>query len=330
VLKLIRDLATGDAVLGGDGERDIKGLELTTWLPDKVQEFELDLSANGKWFKYRLHIEQVPGDLKPRITFESATCQGAELYTRDLDGVRFRKRSGEQKGFPLDWRQAALGSIEPRGISPDVVTLQQAISKLMIIRPSPRDMEPESRAEAARPDLFLSNLTSWYRRFANDLEWANQFPRSLQRVWPDLHSFRLDDVGINAKALRLRFAAKGTWDGFLYFDQLSDGEKALVGLYMITTALDRGDAQTILVDEPDNFVGLPELQPWVLSLMELLDESRQAILISHHPEILETAGRSNGQYIWRDDHSSPARLGPLIVPEGLSAGEAITRGWVRA
>jgi hypothetical protein len=98
---------------------------------------------------------------------------------------------------------------------------------------------------------------------------------------------------------------------------------------MVRAALATGALQTVLIDEPDNFVGLPELQPWVWSLRELLDENHQAILISHHPEILSTAGEEFGRYLWRDNHSSPTRIGPLKVPAGLSAGEAIARGWVR-
>ena len=84
--------------------------------------------------------------------------------------------------------------------------------------------------------------------------------------------------------------------------------------------------RSVLIDEPDNFVGLSELQPWVLSMRELLDDEHQLVLISHHPEILSNSGESNGRYLWRDNHSSPTRIGPLM-PEGMTAGEAIARGW---
>ena len=88
-------------------------------------------------------------------------------------------------------------------------------------------------------------------------------------------------------------------------------------------------ARTVFLDEPDNFVGLPELQPWVLSMRELLDEEHQLILVSHHPEILSNSGEENGRYLWRDNHNSPTRIGQLKIPEGMTAGEAIARGWVR-
>jgi len=331
VVRLIRNLATGEAYLGGPGERDIPRLEFNNWQKSSVQEFELGVIADEHSFEYLLHIEQVASDKKPRIVRERATCGSRVLFERDLEGVRFQKPDGTQTGFPLDWRQAALGSIQPAGDRREIAILQQALSKLLILRPNPPGMEKESKEESARPDLCLENLTSWYRSLHKDQEWTDALRDLLREVWPDFRSFRLEDVGLNAKALQLRFEGSNSSDaGLLFFHQLSDGEKALVGLYMVRAALATGAAQTVLIDEPDNYVGLPELQPWVLSLRELLDEERQAIIISHHPEILSSAGEDFGRYLWRDNHTSPTRIGPLKVPAGLTPGEAVARGWVRA
>src|SRR5690349_13657287 len=57
-VRLLRNLATGDAILGGKGEQDIPRLEFTEWLNSTVQEFELDLSVDGHAFEYVIHIEQ--------------------------------------------------------------------------------------------------------------------------------------------------------------------------------------------------------------------------------------------------------------------------------
>lgn len=329
-LRLIRNLATGDGILGGEGERDVAHLEFTNWQKSTMQEFELSVTAEGHAFEYVIHLEQKADFEKPRFVKERATCDGKSLFDRDLDGVRFQKSDGSPTGFPLDWRQAALASIQPKGSLRELAILQEAVAKLLILRPNPRGMERESKAESKYPDLNLSNLTSWYRSFSKDQEWTDALRDLLREVWPDFKSFRMEDVGLNTKALQLRFeSSNGSDAGLLFFDQLSDGEKALVGLYMVRAALATGAAQTVLIDEPDNFVGLPELQPWILSLRELLDADHQAILISHHPEILSNAGEDFGRYLWRDNHTSPTRIGPLKIPEGLSPGEAVARGWVR-
>jgi hypothetical protein len=334
-VRLIRNLGTGDGVLGGIGEMDVPRLEFTRWMESTIQEFELSLSVDGHAFDYVLHLEQKADFEKPRIIHEKATCDGKALFERDLDAnkmraeVRFHRADGSQTGFPLDWKQSALAAIQPRGSIGKVSLLQEEIARLLILRPNPRGMETESKAEAKHPDLSMSNLISWYRSLYQEQEWTDALRNALREVWPDFRSFKLMDAGLNTKALQLRFEPEGSNPILLFSNQLSDGERALIGLYMVRAALETGAAKTVLIDEPDNFVGLPELQPWVLSMREMLDEEHQLILISHHPEVLSNSGEANGRYLWRDNHTSPTRIGPLMVPEGMSAGEAIARGWAR-
>jgi energy-coupling factor transporter ATP-binding protein EcfA2 len=287
-LRLVRNLGTGDGVLGGDRDHDVTHLEFTNWQESDVQEFELGVTSNGHAFEYVIHIQQATDSEKPRIVKERATCDGKTLFERDLKGVSFKRPDGTQAGFfPLDWRQAALASIQPEGHLSELARLQEAMARLLILRPNPRGMERESKAKAKRPDLYFTNLTSWYRSLAQDDEFRDSFRDALRDVWPDFRSSKLEDAGLNTEALRLRFGpSNGQGASELLFHQLSDGEKALIGLYMVRAALATGAVQTVLIDEPDNYVGLPELQPWVLSLRELLDEEHQAIIISHHPEIL--------------------------------------------
>jgi hypothetical protein len=325
-IRLIRNLATGEGILGGEREHDVPELEFTNWLDSKVQEFEIGVTVGGKTFDYLLHLEQTADYEKPRIVRERAICNGRNLFERDLKGVSFKKQDGSVTGFPLDWRQTALASIQPAGVLSEVEGLQEAMSRLLILRPNPRGMEKESRAKAKQPDLYLGNLVSWYRTLAGDTDYTDSLRKSLSDVWPDFGSLKLVDVGLNAEALRLRFGSGSGGD--ILFHKLSDGEKGLVGLYMVRAALHLGAAETVLIDEPDNYVGLPELQPWVLSLRELLDDTHQGILISHHPEVLDSSGAGFGRYLWRDNHTSPTRMAPLDIPAGLSPGEAIARGWV--
>lgn len=333
-LRLVRSLATGEAVLGGTGEQDVPTLEFTDWLDSKIQEFEVGLSVDGHSFVYVLHIEQKADFEKPRIIRENAKCDGDVLFEREFDSrtmraeVRIPRTDGNQTGFPLDWRQSALAVIQPRGSNLNRITLlQEAIAKLLILRPNPHGMERESKAEARLPDLSITNLTSWYRSLAQEQEWTDALRDALQDVWPDFRSFKLVNAGLNTKVLQLRFESEVGKPTLLFFDQLSDGERALIGLYMVRAAFETGAVRTVMLDEPDNFVGLPELQPWVLSMRELLDDSHQLLLISHHPEILSNSGETNGRYLWRDNHSSPTRIGSLKVPIGMSAAEAIARGW---
>jgi predicted ATPase len=320
-IKFVRDLAIGNCFLGGlagSNDRTISHLEFTHWLKTTTQEFELDIEADDHHFSYLIHLEQIIHH-EPRIIKETVHCDNKELYTRDLEGVHFDQG---RSGFPLDWRQAALASIQPSSGRREIESLQKALTSLVILRPNVRGMESESRVESHFPGLELGNLVSWYRHLAQDQEFTDLLRESLKALWPDLRFLRLDDAGMSVKALTLSFEGED-----LLFNQLSDGEKMLIGLYMIHTSLSKGNINTVLIDEPDNFVSLQELQPWLLSMGELTDKQRQALIISHNSEILDS-NPSISFLFQRDSHSSPARYGPLNIPEGLTAGEALARGWV--
>ena len=204
-MRLLRNLGTGDALLGGTGEQDIPNLEFTDsdWLESAVQQFELGLSVDGLKFDYVLHIEQTADHEKPRIVEEYARCDGKLLFERTITGVEFERADGTRASFPLDWRQAALAAIQPRGVNLSKLTpLQEEIAKLLILRPNPRGMEPESQAEAKHPDLSMTNLTSWYRSLAQEQDWTTRCGTRCGSVWPDFRSFKLVDAGMNTKALR--------------------------------------------------------------------------------------------------------------------------------
>src|SRR6266478_4868458 len=89
-LRLLRNLGTGDALLGGTGEQDVPALEFTDWLDSPVQEFEVGLNVDGHGFDYVLHNEQKADYEKPRIIHEKATCDGNVLFERDLDPQTMR------------------------------------------------------------------------------------------------------------------------------------------------------------------------------------------------------------------------------------------------
>ena len=70
------------------------------------------------------------------------------------------------------------------------------------------------------------------------------------------------------------------------FDRLSDGQRALIALYAFILG---GDPhRLLLLDEPDNHVTLPEIQPLLAEMEdECGDELPQIVLASHHPEAID-------------------------------------------
>lgn len=319
-IQFIASLASGNCFFGSEPDdygRNISKLDFTNWMQSSTQEFEIDLIYKTFSFKYIIHLEQEENFI-PRVKKELAICNGKELYTRDLDGVHF---DNGRSGFPLDWHQAALASIQPVPERKEIELLQKAFSELLILRPDIHAFLLESKMESQKLNLSMNNFTSWYRYLYQNQEFSVALRDSLKAVWEDLKFLDLENAGMSVKILKLRFEKAD----FL-FNQLSDGEKMLVCLYALQTALDLGFVNTVFIDEPDNFLSLQELQPWFLSMSELADENHQIIFISHSGEILNL-NAAKKLYFSRDSHSSPSRVGELKVLNGMLPSEIIARGW---
>jgi predicted ATPase len=197
-------------------------------------------------------------------------------------------------------------------------------------------MAAESDAEAARPDRGLRNLASWLRHLSQEsIDAVPQIQASLKAgVLEGLIGFKLVKAGETTRILKFEFQFDGD-DPFapapkfsLNFDQLSDGERMLVALLTILHSAITPDT-TVCLDEPDNYVALREIQPW---LIELIDRTRatgsQCLLISHHPELINYLAPSRGVRFFRDG-LGPVRSQPFesVEDSGLLPAEIVARGW---
>ena len=118
------------------------------------------------------------------------------------------------------------------------------------------------------------------------------------------------------------------------FGQLSDGQRSLVALYSLLHLVEddrlaKGYRRSLFIDEPDNYVSLREVQPWLSQVVDACGETlEQAVIISHHPQTIDYLAGARGRWFSRDGEG-PARVGnePKFSCDGLSLSEAIARGW---
>ena len=110
--------------------------------------------------------------------------------------------------------------------------------------------------------------------------------------------------------------------------ELSEGQRCLVALYMILHFL-IAKGKTVFLDEPDNFISLREIQPWLLAAEDAVEESKgQLILISHHPEILNYWAREYGLLFSREENGHVrTKTYREVADTGLDPAETIARGW---
>jgi ABC-type glutathione transport system ATPase component len=116
-----------------------------------------------------------------------------------------------------------------------------------------------------------------------------------------------------------------------FFHELSDGQRCLICLYTILHFL-LAKGATVLLDEPDNFVALREIQPWLMAATDISEEANaQLLLISHHPEILNQWAPGGGVQFVREG-GGPVRVvefrGDPTSP--LTPSELVARGWEHA
>jgi len=92
-----------------------------------------------------------------------------------------------------------------------------------------------------------------------------------------------------------------------------------------------GSERTICIDEPENFIALAEIQPWLLDLNDRVeDHGGQAILVSHHPELINLLAPEHA-VIFSREHGGPVHIEPFRAEAlgKLSPAELIARGWER-
>ncbi|MCX7806889.1 MAG: ATP-binding protein, partial [Planctomycetota bacterium] len=98
---------------------------------------------------------------------------------------------------------------------------------------------------------------------------------------------------------------------------------------LIRLAAGRGYA--VFLDEPDNYLALTEIQPWLIELADSCGKDLpQAVICSHHPELIDYLGGDSGLVLERETSGTtlvrPARE-LAIEGGGLKLSETIARGW---
>jgi len=112
------------------------------------------------------------------------------------------------------------------------------------------------------------------------------------------------------------------------FGELSEGQRCLICLYAILHfVLAKG--HTVILDEPDNFISLREIQPWLMAAEDAVEDSGgQVLIISHHPEIINQWATSGGVQFVRDGFGLARVEDFRHEPDyGLEPAELVARGW---
>lgn len=302
----------------------------TRWETREEARIELVVTIDEIEYLYVLLIEHSPKLEKSRIKGETLTGNGKPLMRFDKGTIHLHRNDGSPgPQISGDWGRSALGVIAAGDDNSLLTRFKSWLSDdLWLLRPDPRAMS--SRAEPAddflSPDLanLASQVPRWMTQHVAESSAAN---RALAEVLPGFEHLQLNRSGVRLEA-SFRIAEqlpRFTVD----LSELSDGERQLCGLYYARHLILRA-GRLVVFDEPDNYLALQEIQPWLMEVVDeaLAPEGPQVWLISHHPELLNQLAPSRGTRFYRT--GGPTRIAAFTGPDGLTPAEAVARGWDHA
>jgi predicted ATPase len=330
-LSIIKSLAVGEEKVNAL----LPASTLTRWQRRSVQTFELTLRGNGGKYQYRLEIDHSRSEDKRRIQLEKLTFNDRPLFEFERGDVQlYWDDFREGPAYPFDWERSALPTIMQRDGTEKLTWFKRRLGQVYVLRIDPYSMSGQTEKEDSSPAPDLSNFASWYRYL------SQENPDRLSSLFDDLKQaidgfdiLKLSSEGGERRTMKMAVDhqidgnGKDTTEEYA-FDELSEGQRAIIALYSLLQFTAQENV-TLCIDEPENYLALSEIQPWLMDLAERCsDEDAQALLISHHPEFINLLALEKGTLFERPN-AGPVRTSPFKLDGtgALSPSELVARGW---
>jgi predicted ATPase len=317
----------------------VKGREIpftqssrTRWQKRPVQVFEIEavLDHGRLPYSYRIEIRYPSKTSAPIVGLERLALDGAPLFELNEGEMRSYDQGAVQSSF---LRGEATESSLHLVAYPNsrVRKFLDWMDSLQCIKIDAYETKMDETSDSASkyPDYELEDLPDWYNYLAtSDPDGIVRLRDSLREAMPGFLNLRFSDEDDGVRKLRLDFSSPEQEKAPFSLHELSDGQRCLISLYMILHFL-IAKGHTVFLDEPDNFISLREIQPWLLAAEQAVEDSKgQLILISHHPEILDQWAQENGLRFFREENGHVRTEKFKTDPDGLlQPSELIARGW---
>ena len=268
---------------------------LPDWSKSREQKFEIEVGEeDAESLVYRLVIEHKDGsvirDDKPRarVKEESLSADGKPLFQFIGGEVRlFRDDHSEGPVYSLDWSNSAIRSVADRPDNRRLVAFREWLRGVFVLSLQPQKMSAIGGVENSDLRSDGANFVSWYggALLQNSRQLLRAEEPLIENVLPGFDGLLLENAGSRRREIFAAFKGESGKNSRL-FDRLSDGQRALIALYAFILG---GDPhRLLLLDEPDNYVTLSEIQPLLAKMEdECGDELPQIVLASHHPEAID-------------------------------------------
>ena len=217
-----------------------------------------------------------------RVQHESLRL-GEALLLRFQEGRIEMFTDDEKKlAFRSDWKRSGL--VVGSSNNSRIRRFGKQVASLYAFHLVPALMKQDVEKPMETLDLYGENLAAWrFLRATQQLMRQARVVEQSKYFIPGLVDIRYIKKGDwHALAVKVEFNGR---ENDIEFNELSDGQKTLLALYSILANIPNGS--TVLIDEPENFLALSELQPWLEAMNDAWEERDiQFIIISHNPRTL--------------------------------------------
>lgn len=305
---------------------------LTIWDKRLNQTIGISLVIDGEVYKYELTIEYANQDDKQRIKREELIWKDSTFFLFDGQEAhlyrinRNTRKTEEGAVFPANWGRSVIPTIAKRDDNIPLIRFREELESILLINPVPLVEVNLITSESRTLSEHADNFAQWYRHLLQEQPSISYRAKQLlEDVLPGFEQLSLKEIGQSRK-LMATFRITGK-DHDFDFKDISSGQRQLIILYTVLEALRAGTFSTLLIDEPDNFVSMREIQPWLDNLNDICEEQdKQALIISHHPEIVNRMAR--GTELWFSRQAgSHVVVQPFPEIAELSPAEVMARGW---
>ncbi len=314
---------------GASVEDIFPGHTRTKWSSVTKQRFELEIEGEHGTYHYLLEIEHDVQLGRTTLLRESVKQADRTLFLYEKGKVELHENDGRPgMEFPFRGVRSFLPQLEERPENTLLTWFLSFLRGISLLKLDPTSIDAESRGESDSLHPDGANFSAWYRHLA--LERTEDLPHLFERLRDSVDGFQsMKTVGMGKGQKReLVTTFQGDSPGSKYevgFDELSDGERAVVILYCLLIDVD-GKAKTLLLDEPENFVGLKTVQPWLVEIADALRDEGQLFLVSHHPEVIDYLAADHSILLERHGGGhARVRLNPFDRDRGLKASELVAR-----
>jgi hypothetical protein len=271
-----------------------------------------------------------------KVASETLHLDAVVLFRFEDGTMHLSKDSGEPgPTFPSDRAYSGLARVVPGPANSKLTWFKEWVARIAHLRLVPAMIASRTEREERALQSTGGNFANYYRYLAQAWpEALDEARRNLATIVDGFGSLSIGGIQEEERVgyLRARFRVPDGKDFLLPFTELSDGQRALVVLYVVLAAAKQGPAAgLLLLDEPENYVALEEIQPFLMDLVECATGTGgpQVCIISHHPEYMNKLAPAHGHVFFREA-GGPTRTRRFVSDTVLTAAEVVARGELEA